>query len=221
MRKSRRRKRTKNVNVNLVAAMLVPMLLITISAFAYAQWSTQLTCFTTLTGADEDIEITNWIINYTNTQDVNGDDIISGDELTITEITEQSNGQIIGLEITANPIFPGWILHLILEIHNLPLPYSVPVNVSYAIYYWNETTTPPQWEEITKEDLQTLFSITYTDGFYLDSDLTQPMPLDYTVPVDEYIYKSEHITLDEDAPPTLQGQSMQFIVEIYAEWAGE
>jgi len=218
MRKSRRRKRTKNVNVNLVAAMLVPMLLTTISAFAYAQWSTQLTCFTTLTGAQEDIEITSWIINCTSTQDVDGDDIIIGDELTVTEITDPSNGQIIGLEIEANPIFPGWILHLILEIHNLPLPYSVPVNVSYAMYYWNETTV--QWEEITKEDLQTLFSVTYTDGFYLDPDLTQPMPPNHIVPVDEYFYKSEYITLDEDAPPTLQGQSIQFKVEIYAEWVG-
>ena len=206
------------MNVNLVAAMLVPMLLTTISAFAYAQWSTQLTCFTTLTGAGEDIEITNWIINYTNTLDVNCNDRIRDDELTITEITDQSNGQIIGLEITANPIFPGWILHLILEIHNLPSSDSVPVNVSYAIGYWNETTE--KWEEIPKEDLQTLFSITYRDGFYLDADLTQPMSHDDIVPVNGYIYKSEHITLDDDAPPTLQGQSIQFRVEIYAEWAG-
>ena len=201
------------MNVNLVAAMLVPMLLITISAFAYAQSSTQLTCFTTLNGSGEDIEITNWIVNRTNTQDVNCNGIIFGDELNITEIKD--SGQIVGLEITANPIFPGWILHLILKIHNLP--YSVPVNVSYAIHYWNETSG--QWEEKTKEDLQTLFSITYTDGFYLDSNLTQPMPPNYILDVNGYVYKSEYITLDEDAPPTLEGQSIDFIVEIYAEGA--
>jgi hypothetical protein len=191
----------------------------TISAFAYAQWSTQLTCFTTLTtDPREDIEITNWIINATNTQDANSNGIIFGDELNVTEITDPSNGQIIGLEIAVDPIFPGWILHLILKIHNLPSPWSVPVNVSYAISYWNETSG--QWEEKTKEDLQTLFSITYTDGFYLDPDLTQLMPPNYILDVNGYVYKSEYITLDEDAPPTLEGQSIDFIVEIYAEGAG-
>jgi len=198
--------------------MLVPMLLITISAFAYAQWSTQLTCFTTLTTAQEDIEITNWIINYTNTQDANSNGITIGDELIVTGILDPSSGQIIGLDITADPIHPGWILHLILEIYNRPSPYSVKVNVSYAIYYWNVTTG--QWEEVTKEDLQNLFSITYIDGFYLDSDLTQPMPPNYNVSVNQYFYKSEYIELDEDAPPTLQGQNIELKVEIYARWAG-
>lgn len=217
MKRPLRRNRTKNVNVNLVAAMLVPMLLISISAFAYAQSSTQLTCFTTLTtDPQEDIEITNWIVNRTNTQDVNCNGIIFGDELNVTEIKDSSSGQIIGLEITANPIFPGWILHLILKIHNLP--YSVPVNVSYAIHYWNETSE--QWEKKTKEDLQTLFSITYIDGFYRDADLTQPMSPEDIVDVNKYFYKSEYITLDENAPPTLQGQSIDFIVEVYAEQAG-
>jgi len=218
MRHLRRRNRTKNVNVNLVAVMLVPMLLITISAFAYAQWSTKLTCFTTLNAAQEDIEITNWKIDYTNTQDADSDTIIIGDELTMTEIKDPSSGQTIGLQITADPIFPGWILHLILQIHNRPIPYSVSVHVSYTIYYLNETTG--LWEEIAKEKLQTLFSITYIDGFYLDSDLTTPMPSNYIVKPDEYFYKSEYITLDEDAPQSIQGQSIEFKVEIYAEWAG-
>jgi len=196
--------------------MLVPMLLITISAFAYAQWSTQLTCFTTLTTAKEDIEITNWKINYTNTQDADSDTIIVGDELTITEIKDPSSGQTIGLQVAADPIFPGWILHLILEIYNRPFPYSCKVNVSYAIQYWNETAGG--WQEITKEDLQTLFSITYTDGFYLDSNLINPMPPNYNVSAGEYFYKSEYIKLDENAPPTLQGQSIEFRVVIYAKW---
>ena len=213
MRHLRRKNRTKNVNVNLVAAMLVPMLLITISAFAYAQSSTQLTCFTTLNTAQEDIEITKWLVNFTNTQDANGNGIIFGDELTITQ-TIDTSGQIIGLQVVADPIFPGWILHLILEIYNRPFPYSCKVNVSYAIQYWNETAGG--WEEITKEDLQTLFSITYTDGFYLDPNLTIPMPPNYNVSVDEYFYKSEYIKLDENAPPTLQGQSIEFRVVIYA-----
>lgn len=218
MKHSRRRNRTKNISVNLVAAMLVPMLLMVISAFGYAQWSTQLTCFTTLTTAKEDIEITNWTINYTNTPDANSNGIIIGDELSITEITDPSNGQKIGLDITADPIFPGWILHLILEIYNRPSPYSVKVNVTYAIYYYNTTTE--MWEEITKEDLQNLFSITYTDGFYLDPNLTQPMPPDHIVSTGEHFYKSEYIKLDENAPPTLQGQTIELKVEIYAEWAG-
>ena len=215
MKNPRRRNRTKNVNVNLVAAMFVPMLLISISSFACAQWSTKLTCFTTLNAAQEDIEITNWLVNFTNTQDANGNGIIFGDELTITQ-TIDASGQIIGLQVAADPIFPGWILHLILEIYNRPFPYSVKVNVSYAIDYWNETAG--QWQEITKEKLQTLFSITYTDGFYLDPNLTLPMPPNYNVSVDEYFYKSEYIKLDENAPPTLQGQSIEFRVVIYAKW---
>jgi len=198
--------------------MLVPMLLITISAFAYAQWSTQLTCLTTLTTAQEDIEITNWTINYTNTLDVNSNGVILGDELTIIEVIDPTNGQIIGLDITADPVFPGWVLHLILEIYNRPSPHSVNVNVSYILYCWNETTQ--QWEQITEENLQNLFSITYLDGFYLDPDLTQPMPSNYIVSPDQYFYKSEYLKLNEDAPPTLQGQSIEIKVEIYAEWAG-
>ena len=198
--------------------MLVPMLLITISAFAYAQWSTQLTCLTTLTTAQEDIEITNWTINYTNTPEINSNGVILGDELTIIEVIDPTNGQIIGLDITADPVFPGWVLHLILEIYNRPSPHSVNVNVSYILYCWNETTQ--QWEQITEENLQNLFSITYLDGFYLDPDLTQPMPSNYIVSPDQYFYKLEYLKLNEDAPPTLQGQSIEIKVEIYAEWAG-
>ncbi|MCW4020934.1 MAG: hypothetical protein NWF14_06880 [Candidatus Bathyarchaeota archaeon] len=208
----------RNVKVSLQAAMLAPILLALISAFVYAQWSKPLTCFTTLTAAQEDIEITSWAINFTNTQDVDGDTVVLGDELNITEVKNPSNGQTVGLEITVDPIFPGWVLHLVLEVYNRPSPYSLPVNLSYAMYCWNETSSA--WESITEADLQTLFSLTYVDGFYLDAELSQPMPSEYTVQENEYFYKSEYVKLDESAPQTCQGHSVQFRVEIYAEWAG-
>jgi hypothetical protein len=197
--------------------MLVPMLLTPISAFAYAHWFTQLTCFTTLCGGKVDIEITKWKINCTNTLDANSNGKIFDDELTVKEIKDGCNGQIIGLKITADPIHPGWMLHLILQIHNRPSPYSVKAKIYFAIYYWNETTK--QWVKITKEDLHNRFYIQYIDGFYLDADLTQPMPANYVLKAGKCIYKSEYIAFDENAQtnPTLQGQGIEFKVEICAE----
>lgn len=197
--------------------MFVPMLLITISASAYAHWSTQLTCFTTLCGAKPDIEITNWIINSTNTQDANSNGKIFGDELTVTEIKDTCSRQITSLEIIADPIFPDWMLHLILQIHNRPSPYSLKVNVYFEIYYRNEITKP--WVKITQGDLHKKFQIKYVDGFYLDANLTQPMPPNYIVKPGKYVYKSEYLKLDGDAPPTLEGRIIKFEVKISAKGA--
>lgn len=203
----------KRRSVRLLVAMLVPMLLISIGGFAYACSTSE--CYY-VCGRQPDIEIKDWIVNATNTQDANSNGKIFCDELKITEVKEGCNKEIKGLEITVGPICPEWVLHIILQIYNRPSPYSTKVKVSSAIYYWNEKTA--RWVAITKDYLRSKFYLQYIDGFYLDSKLTKPMACNYVLNPGKCIYKSEYIKLDKCAPQTLGGQVLTFKVEICAEW---
>ena len=201
----------RNPSVRLMTVMLVPMLFISMSSLGYALWNCSLTTVVSLKGSGnspEDIEIVYWHVDSTNMCDVNCNDEIFGDELKIEAVPDE-------VKIIADPIFPGWYLTLVVGIKNVG---TVPINLAYEIYYWDETTS--DWVPTDEAGLRTQFSIIYEDGFYLDKELTTPMPPGYLVSVDETVYKKENVTFDEQAPQSLQGKSFTFRIEIIATKGG-
>jgi len=206
------RRHKRYLSVRLMTVLVVPMLFINMSSLGYALWNCSITTVVSLKGSStipqEDIEIVYWHVDSTNMYDVNCNDEIFGDELKI-------ENQVDGLEIIADPIFPSWHLTLVVGVKNVG---TVPVNLAYAIYYWDETVS--DWVPTDEAGLRTQFSIIYEDGFYLDNELTNPMPPGYLVSVDETVYKKEQITMDEDAPQSLQGKNFTFRIEIIATKGG-
>jgi len=180
-------------------ALLVPLLLITLSSFGYAQWSNSVTTTALLSSGTEDIEITNYNIVYYNGY---------GIDITIADDQES-------MTIEDTLLFPEWELKLAIEIHNPAEAGNLPLYISSEIQHNGET--------ITATELQDLFGIIYTDGFYLDPDLTEPVP-DLTIwqllPGDSW-YKLEHLIFDAQERPELQGQSFTFQVVISGTFVGD
>ena len=192
-------RRPDNNKGRILSALLAPLLLITLSSFGYAQWSNSVTTTALLMSGTEDIEIADYDIVYYNGY---------GIDITIADDQES-------MTIEDTLLFPEWELKLAIEIHNPAEAGNLPLYISSEIQHNGET--------ITATELQVLFGIIYTDGLYLDPDLTEPVP-DITIwqllPGDSW-YKLEHLIFDAQERPELQDQSFTFQVVIYGTFVGE
>lgn len=192
------------------------MLLMSIGSTVCANFvmSTQLVCTTTATSGSASIEVTDWQIESTNTIDANGNGIILGEELKIEE-TSDGNGKVIGLNVTADPIFPGWYLNLTVDIHNTLD--SIPVNLNRTIYYFN--TTINDWDETDEAGLLNLYGIKYFDAWY---NATTGQPIADITTHDIWPCKTvttlESLTFDGQKYPELKGQTFCFLVVITADY---
>lgn len=193
------------------------MLLICIGGAVYANFimSTRLTCIANITSGSVVTEITDWKINSTNTIDANGNGITFGDELQIEEVTD-GNGKVIGLNITANPIFPDWYLNLTVDIHNTID--SIPVQLNRTIYYFNSTIN--DWVKTDEAGLLNLFRIGYFDAWYNATGHLIPDITTYDIWPCETVTTLESLTFDGQDYPELQGQSFCFVVVITADPPG-
>ena len=207
----RRRWQKKRINVSVAAALILPLLLISIGSTAYAEFimSAQLICTTNITSGSAAIEITGWQIKSTNTIDANGNGIILDDELKIESVTD-GNGKVIGLNITANPIFPGWYLNLTVDIHNTLE--SIPVNLNRTIYYFNSTIN--DWVETDEAGLLNLFRLRYFDAWYNATGHLIPEITTYDLWPCKTVTTLESLTFDGQDYPELQGQTFCFLVVI-------
>lgn len=189
------------------------MLLISIGGAVYANliMSTQLTCTANITSGSTSIEITDWTIQSTNTIDANDNGITFGDELQIENVTD-GNGKVIGLNITADPIFPDWYLNLTVDIHN-KLD-STPVNLNRTIYYFN--TTLNDWVKTDKAGLLSLYRIKYFDAWYNGTKPIEDITTYDLLPC-KTVTTLESLTFDGQDYPELQGQTFCFIVVITAD----
>jgi len=171
--------------------------------------STQLTSIVNITSGSVAIEITGWRIESTNTIDANDNGIILGDELKIENVTD-GNGKVIGLNITANPIFPEWHLNLTVDIHNILN--SIPVRLDRTIYYFDSSNNQVETDEA---GLLNLFRIRYFDAWY-NATTGEPIP-DITThdlwPCDT-VTTLESLTFDGQEHPELQGQTFCFLIVI-------
>ena len=210
----RYKRQEKRVNVSVAAALILPMLLISIGGTVYANFvtSTQLTCTANITSGSAAIEITDWTIQSTNTIDANGNGITFGDELQIENVTD-GNGKVVGLNITANPIFPDWYLNLTVDIHNTLT--SIPVNLNRTLLYYN--TTLNEFVETNEAGLLSLYRIKYFDAWYNATDYLIPDITTYDIWPCDTVTTLESLTFDGQNYPELQGQTFCFLVVITAD----
>lgn len=195
------------------------MLLISIGSTVYANFvmSTQLTCTANITSGSVAIGITGWTINSTNTIDANGNGEIFGDELKIENVID-GGGDVIGLNITVDPIFPDWYLNLTVDIHNTLE--SIPVQLNRTIYYFNNTLN--DWDETDVPGLYDLFKIKYFDAWY-NATTGQLIPdiTTYDIWPGKTVTTLESLTFDgQDYQKELQGQTFCILVVIKADPPG-
>lgn len=197
-----------------VALVIFPMLLISIGSAVYANFvmSNQLVCTAILKSGSVAVEIVGWKVKSTNTIDANDNNQIFGDELKIENVTD-GDGKVIGLNITADPIFPDWYLNLTVDVHNTLD--SIPVRLNRTILYWD--TNVEDWVETDEAGLLSLFRIKYLDAWYntttgeLISDITTR-----DIWPCKTVTTLESLTFDGQDYPELQGQTFCFLMIISA-----
>lgn len=188
--------RKRNRNNRLLFALLVPILLITLSSFGYAQWNDTLTVISYMQAGIESIRIGCEVTYYNGYGDYT---------LDITEDT---------LHFEDTNLFPGWELELLVEIHN---DGTIPVYLSYEIFYSWDPIDPINWVQVADPEdpieLYDEFRIVYTDGFY-NATTGEPWdPSQYLWPC-KIVHKKEHLLFDAQDRPDLQGKTFTIKVEI-------
>jgi len=176
----------------LMFALLAPLMFIPLVGFGYAKWTNTITVVSYMQSGDESIRITRYSVTYYNGY---GDFKLEGTEDTI--FFEDNN------------IFPGWELELLVEIHN---DGTVPVYISYQIYYWDRDQT--DWVQVSDPpmELYDKFRIVYTD--WLHDEVGEPWdPEIYLWPC-ETVSKIERILFDAQDRPDLQDETFTIKVEI-------
>lgn len=198
----------RRVNVCVLASLVLPMLLISVGSAVYANLvlSTQLTCITNIVSGDPVIEMTGWEIRSHNTVDANGNGVIVEDELKIESVTDGA-GEVVGLDITVDPILPNWHLELATDIHNMVD--SIPVRLSRQIYYFDSEGNQVPTDEA---GLLTLFSIRYSDSWYTSNGEPIPDVTTYDIWPCKTVTHVESLTFEGQ----LEGQSFSFLAEVTA-----
>ena len=170
------------------------MLLIPMGSFAYANWTSQVTTFATLSAADPDIEILNCTVLHYNGW---------GFSLSFTEDT---------VTFTDLALFPGWNITILTQIHNKLDSYAVEL-MEGTLYYSYDGFT---WTQTDEAELLTLFRIVYTDGFYWNLTTMEPyLPGQELWPC-ESVYKIETLYFDAQDHPELQDTQFHIKVKITA-----
>ena len=106
----------RKMNKKLLTALLIPIMLMPLMSFAYAHWTDTVEKRYKLRPGTVEIHIIQWHIDRCTSYDCNCNDEILGDELQIVPRCDDE-GQVIGLWIQADPIFPCWELELKILVH--------------------------------------------------------------------------------------------------------
>ena len=189
--------RNEKRNVQIITAIIVPMLLIAVGNLGYAALTDKITTVADLQLVNYDIEIIDCRILYYNGY--------KSDPLTWTEDN---------VFFFDNLLFSGWELTILTTIHNKAEEISWICVLNYTIYYWNTTTN--DWTLTDETELQNLFGITYTGEFYLDEECTDPMPPDYELPPCNSVYHREHLTFNGLETPEIENLNFTLRVSVCA-----
>jgi len=132
---ARKRKEVeKGMNKKLLVALILPLMLIPLTSFAYAHWTDKVTKQIKLHAGTVEVEIVQFHVDACNSYDVSCDNVIYfiGDypketdpdydpakkyELII-EMVKDAEGEVIEVYITADPVYPSWRLVFKMLIHN-------------------------------------------------------------------------------------------------------
>lgn len=149
------------MNRKLLLALILPLMLIPMTSFAYAHWTDKVTKQIKLHAGTVEVEIIQWHIDECNSYDVDCNGIIFGDELIVDTLMD-ADGQVIEVLITADPVYPSWRLVFKMLIHNK----GRLVARSY-MHHWD-------WIGPVEDEPDWLVTQPYPDG------RTVPPHLDYT-----------------------------------------
>ncbi|MFQ5999491.1 MAG: hypothetical protein ACE5J6_01800 [Candidatus Bathyarchaeia archaeon] len=219
------------MNRKLLAAVIIPMLLVPLASFAYAHWSDTIFKRYKFRFGSVEVEILKWHVDLVRIADADSDFQIFGDELNITEVYDAEQ-EVIGLLILADPVGPGFELWLSMLIHNkgrLPVVIEGP-RVAVSMLYvedpgfgpipGNETVAQGFWDPINQTWVQIgdwppwlnyqwwyyrheLGSL--GKGDYNVSRYTWPVnPTAWTYEPSEAILVTQRIVLDVQPAPYLQ-----------------
>jgi len=158
------------MNKKLLAALILPLMLLSLTSFAYAHWSDSVTKKYKLHAGTVEIEIIKWHIDKCTSYDVDCDGLVYGDEIKVeNQVVE---GQVVDVWITADPIFPSWELEFKMLIHNkgrLAVRFETP-----EIKFGGPYVTDPCFGPITDPVWPPPSWFEYTALMYKHDDTTYP-----------------------------------------------
>ena len=134
------------MNKKLLIALVLQLMLMPMVSFAYAHWYATVTKTIKMHVGTVEADIKQWHIDATNTYDADCDGIIAGDEITVENVLD-ADGQVIGVRIKVDPIFPCWFIEFKMLIHNkgrLVLGMD-----SETVVWGGPYTTDPCWDPLT------------------------------------------------------------------------
>jgi len=138
------RRHKDNVSVKVVVALIVPMLLISIGGFGYAQLGDSINTIADLENAEYNIEITDC-------------KVVAYNGFCYQLFWDQRE-----VSFNDSGIFPEWNIVLNTTIHNRNDSWVC--KLTYTISYWNETLS--DWVVTNPEELKNLFRLEYKSEFY-------------------------------------------------------
>ena len=156
----------KKMNKKFVA-LLIPLLLLPLVAFAYAHWTDSAFKQYKFRFGTVEAEIIKWHVDLLKGWDADSDGTVFGEELVVTEVKE--NTEVIGLQIYANPVGPGFTLEFKIIIHNfgrLPMEVEAP-EINYSKLYTDDPCFAwiPEGDQVPKPDW-----LDYTTTYYAHDD---------------------------------------------------
>ena len=204
-----------------LVALLIPLLLLPLVAFAYAHWTDSVFKQYKFRFGTVEAEVVKWHVDECNTWDADSDTVIWGDEVNVTEVYDPQGG-LIGFLIVADPVGPNFWINFTMLIHNggrLPFEVYAPVvNVS-GLYTddpcWGvfAPITPPAWFVYTYQYYAHTTPGT-KDDFDANHYTTKIEPTGRVYEPSECIKITQKIWLNVQGYPELQCHWFKVFVEI-------
>ena len=224
------------MNKKLLVALILPLMLIPLTSFAYAHWTDKVTKQIKLHAGTVEVHIVQWHIDKCNSYDVDCDGVIFGDELKVEVLTEDD--QVVEILITADPVYPSWELEFKFLIHNKG---RLAVDSAFHRVEWDGPfDEDPCWKTQPFEPRAPPDCIYYVEELFLHDGVGLPDTrydkAHYTVPVSPTTYQlkpcecvmvKEYIHFDCQDMPEMQckwfrlAKEMGFISKVGPDWSSE
>jgi len=205
-----------------LVALLIPLLLLPLVAFAYAHWTDSITKKYKFHFGTVEAEVKKWHVDECYTWDADSNTVVFGDEVNVTEVYD-AEGELIGFLIVADPVGPGFVINFTMLIHNngrLPLEVYAPIiklsdlNTTDPCWYaFSNMTTWPEWFVYTYKYYAHMTPGT-KDDFNADHYTTKIEPTGRVYEPSECIKITQKIWLNVQGFPDLQCHWFKFFVEI-------